>query len=853
MPVLDPSRPSAMDPPTTKILEHGCLELVSSKGSRVPPHDQQKGAQHLGNPHSALQRSFLETKAKNDDEPRYRALSLSQSSLRSASSRCFSPSPTSTPTNYSFGPLSPNSLQSGLHTPPSIAGMSFCHSRESSLDEGLPVGAIKNQDLFSSLRAAVQGKGHQRGAASADSSVRHRHRPVQSIEWIKWRQAAEEESNSPGFEQRREDEDDDLVAYRGEPGVEVRLMSAGDESSDSEIVAIKTPPPTPDSNLVDNTGPGSSYASPHTPSRQTPPSISTEEGHDARTPQTPCSEPQSSSTTDCDDDDTDRKAEHVARTVLVEGFNLRLGYTEPPADIVDAVRDCLEGISLSLQRARGMGFLTTAASSDSPASSAATPSSGTLSRNQSKASRKRASRKLSNRDDDDLHEEESDGEGGAEAGGQTEPGNRKKPKLDQYPCPFRKRNPLRFNCREWEYCAKAPFKSMTDLKKHIIKYHYQQELAFKCIRCRERFARMEDLESHMLVDAIDICERRTGERDQRDEETINDAVAERLRSRTEQFGWEKLWETLFPRDVKVPAAGFDPIVENYEVDQSYHNGWPIFQEKLALTLETLLSTRSGLSERDMLQCRLLMGSTVENIVKEFVASFFQESRNTASKPFEPTPHTVAVNAEVRATRPAARAPSLVSTRPTSLASSSSRSGPRSIRPNIGPRGSDWSSHHSNAPSPSTSARQSATSFGANHRASFAESVSGFQPQVSTTAYAPPRPTMVTLPSRPVQGATAVAFPKRRTPLHEGGAGNPRDSAITDMGCPNCLLGNPCQCASPYFDMEAYIDEAAVAPSAFCSASGGNVSDIQFFAGGELNHVNGDGVNSGIWDMQSFSG
>jgi hypothetical protein len=180
--------------------------------------------------------------------------------------------------------------------------------------------------------------------------------------------------------------------------------------------------------------------------------------------QTPCSEPLSPLPSSHDNDEMDGQSDQIARMILKEGFNLRLGFSEPPADIVDAVRDCLEGISLSLQRARGMGFLSAAASSESPASSAATPSSGTLSRNQSKASRKRASRNRSNRDDDDLHEEESEGEGGAEAGVQTEPGNRKKPKLDQYPCPFRKRNPLRFNCREWEYCAKAPFKSMTDLK-----------------------------------------------------------------------------------------------------------------------------------------------------------------------------------------------------------------------------------------------------------------------------------------------------------------------------------------------------------------------------------------------------
>lgn len=34
----------------------------------------------------------------------------------------------------------------------------------------------------------------------------------------------------------------------------------------------------------------------------------------------------------------------------------------------------------------------------------------------------------------------------------------------QYPCPFRKRNPVRFNVRVYERCARAPFSSMTELK-----------------------------------------------------------------------------------------------------------------------------------------------------------------------------------------------------------------------------------------------------------------------------------------------------------------------------------------------------------------------------------------------------
>jgi hypothetical protein len=89
-------------------------------------------------------------------------------------------------------------------------------------------------------------------------------------------------------------------------------------------------------------------------------------------------------------------------------------------------------------------------------------------------------------------------------------------------------------------------------------------------------------------------------------------------------------------------------------------------------------------------------------------------------------------------------------------------------------------------------------------------------------------------------------------MREDGAGNSRDSAITDMGCPNCLLGLACQCASAYFDMEAYLDEAAVAPSAFLPPLESDMGEVQFFSGAELN-LNVDGVSSGAWEMQNFPG
>lgn len=48
----------------------------------------------------------------------------------------------------------------------------------------------------------------------------------------------------------------------------------------------------------------------------------------------------------------------------------------------------------------------------------------------------------------------------------------------QYPCPFRKRNPVRFNIRDHERCAKGPFGSMSELRSVIS----TQQSAITCRR-----------------------------------------------------------------------------------------------------------------------------------------------------------------------------------------------------------------------------------------------------------------------------------------------------------------------------------------------------------------------------------
>lgn len=65
-------------------------------------------------------------------------------------------------------------------------------------------------------------------------------------------------------------------------------------------------------------------------------------------------------------------------------------------------------------------------------------------------------------DDDDDSQEPEEGQPGGSGGGRVPPNNGKD-ENQQFPCPYRKRNPARFNARDHYECSKS-FSGMTGLK-----------------------------------------------------------------------------------------------------------------------------------------------------------------------------------------------------------------------------------------------------------------------------------------------------------------------------------------------------------------------------------------------------
>jgi len=159
----------------------------------------------------------------------------------------------------------------------------------------------------------------------------------------------------------------------------------------------------------------------------------------------------------------------VLRGILKNEYDLYLGISEPPEDMVDAVSSCLRRLSFSVDRERSLGCVVQLKSflGDSlvkeTADAVAFPSAKARHGGYHDKRRKRGGLNNDNDNEDDIHDEDPDEEGGGACVDPNTSGT-KKAKTEQLACPFRKLDPLRHNCREWEFCSKSPFRNMSELK-----------------------------------------------------------------------------------------------------------------------------------------------------------------------------------------------------------------------------------------------------------------------------------------------------------------------------------------------------------------------------------------------------
>ncbi|KAG8161105.1 hypothetical protein KVR01_009369 [Diaporthe batatas] len=179
-------------------------------------------------------------------------------------------------------------------------------------------------------------------------------------------------------------------------------------------------------------------------------------------------------------------------------------------------------------------------------------------------------------------------------------------------CPYRKRNPMRFNVRSHASCALSDFPSMTHLRRHIKAFHLKS--GEECRRCGAWFESTEDLFDH--VNRPTVCARDAG--DPNPEDGIGHSDLQNLYDKKVQT-WNDVWMILFPDlSLDIPFKGFDPPVELDEVETRCYGLESV--DYLSEVFQQIALSSPKLSPRELSQ-RALSGSV------GFIASTLQRCRD----------------------------------------------------------------------------------------------------------------------------------------------------------------------------------------------------------------------------------
>lgn len=266
-----------------------------------------------------------------------------------------------------------------------------------------------------------------------------------------------------------------------------------------------------------------------------------------------------------------RQTEDICELILRRAFDVDLQDLTFATDALESVAHCLEELSTVVYGCRSLGLPVREAGaggynpgrSDYP---------GQLGQND-RAKKRPNSR--GNGSGNQPNEEEQKDDGSGDEG--ISPVRSKKIKIEppdnRYPCPYRKRNPLKFNVRDHNTCATTFFSDFTSLKRHIKLYHRCQPRSPNvCPRCGADQGSRERLLTHLQLPPDLMCLVQNEAQSSDPEEGITQEVEELLNERKSNVRvntWPSLWRALFGRDDDVLAPDFVPPVEWDEVKHEF--------------------------------------------------------------------------------------------------------------------------------------------------------------------------------------------------------------------------------------------------------------------------------------------
>ncbi|KAI3392042.1 hypothetical protein diail_6316 [Diaporthe ilicicola] len=323
----------------------------------------------------------------------------------------------------------------------------------------------------------------------------------------------------------------------------------------------------------------------------------------------------------------------IAASILREGYGVRAAKTTVPLKVHDAVHRCLQEVSTTVQKECSPWALPQYHPGDSKScaadSDAQSKTSEQLSDHEGSANRARYGTSSGDEEDPFAYENSKEslyqqlcGFGNGGRGIKARMHDAARP----YSCPFRKRDPVMFNVRDHEHCAKRPFFGMSELKHHIRTHHRECGLPHSCPRCKAGFQSSSDLAAHLMVPVDQMCEPNSAASDDAVEDGISEDMDRALADRTPRKSirsWEQIWKLLFPHDTSALDSEYLPVVEMVEMEQKLDDSQNELRADLSESLRKLLPDQS----EDV--CFFLAGQ-FQLVFEQHRAKVNRKCRNSAS-------------------------------------------------------------------------------------------------------------------------------------------------------------------------------------------------------------------------------
>ncbi|KAL7898305.1 hypothetical protein HDV64DRAFT_32085 [Trichoderma sp. TUCIM 5745] len=388
-------------------------------------------------------------------------------------------------------------------------------------------------------------------------------------------------------------DDDDAFSFAGYPDLSARLLEI-------HVASPVTPVRLSDGDYLDQTTSSSKVSPIKEEEESLTPSDSYQWPQLETTTTEPSLSPKWDTTSSASDDVSSQDTEAILNYTLQLVFGVDL--QEESSKVTPAVRRLVCKFVGDV----GSSFWTSLSDADmtqvmSSSSNSSTPSQGGSSQGGSGGgdSSSAGKRKKQSRGDEDDGEF-TDGEG---LGYNPLKKLRPNPKDDEnlrLSCPYRKRNPSRFNVRDHHSCAMTYFPKFAELRQHIVKQHKRDDpSAFVCDRCNRDFHTRKELRDHQRLPKEEMCDIL----DHDPESGVDGTTSIKLLSRKRASGaspeaqWKEIWNILFPddEDHQIHPYNFTPVIEHFELSNYYMSSFEVLHSSLRdkisnpATLETLTS------------------------------------------------------------------------------------------------------------------------------------------------------------------------------------------------------------------------------------------------------------------------